>query len=128
MRLLNQHLRRLCQPIILLVSLHIILLASLHNILPVSKMLVTEGPETVSKKKNVTEGTETVSMKKNDLPPDGNLRVLLTEGCSGSSIVMILTREILSRHGFSVRGGEWELPDPRESHKHKIHEITELKL
>merc|ERR1739842_42065 len=86
MRLLNQHLRCLCLPIILLVSL--------HNILLVSKMLVTEGPETVSKKKNVTEGTETVSKKKNDLPPDGNLRVLLTEGCSGSSIVMILTREI----------------------------------
>ena len=75
------------------------------NLLLVSKMMVTEGPETVSKKKNVTEGTKTVSKKKNNLPPDGNLRVMLSEGCSGSTIVGKLTKDILSRHRFSLGGG-----------------------
>lgn len=46
--------------------------------------------------------------KKKGLPPDGKLRVIVTEGCSGSTFVIKRTRDILDAHGYSVDFGRIE--------------------
>lgn len=43
------------------------------------------------------------------LPPDGKLRVLVTECCSGSSFVLYATRDFLQRRGYDVSRGKAEV-------------------
>eukprot|EP00985_Skeletonema_marinoi_P005819 scaffold2523_cov115-Skeletonema_marinoi.AAC.8 len=69
----------------------------------------------------ITTATNLEQHHKNVFPPDGKLRVLVTKGCSGSSIVVTAIRDFLQSRGYDVEKGVSEIYKP---HKNSMFELA----